>query len=310
MRKKIIFGLIICLSLSFINLSAQTLDYKIEKPAKLYVGTPFKMHMYFETGINDSIFAPQTDTLDIFIRSGEILQQEEIIDDIRKTNLTLTFQGFDTGEFTFPELEFTVKKDDGNHKILKTNSFQVFITSVITDSSQVIKDIAAPLSISLTFWDYLLPILVLIIGVILIIWLKKILKRDKTTLLPTKTKDIRPAWQICLEMLQSLKKQKLLDHGEFLEFYYRLSIILRHFIELEYRIKAVEMTTSEIRESLRLDDHKEKSQIMDLLSFSDRVKFAKFNPSYNDSESKSNWLEQYLNSFKEKSNKTEEDSNA
>lgn len=289
----------------FFLLPAQTISYQVEKSGKLYIGTPFKIHVDIESALEDSIFAPQQDTLDVFIRVGEIEQTEEITDDKRTDHLTLTFQGFDTGEFTFPPLEFSVKKEKGETVSLSTKEFQVNIASVISDSSQVIKDISAPVKLTFTFWDYLLPILVIAILIVVVIVLKKYLKRKPQITEDIEPVDLRPGWQICLELLHILEKEDLISKGEFLEFYYRLSIILRKFIALQYNVKAVEMTTSEIRQTLQLEDHKEKYMILDILTYSDRVKFAKFNPTYKDSKEKYAWLETYLKGFKDASNKEE-----
>ena len=83
-------------------------------------------------------------------------------------------------------------------------------------------------------------------------------------------------------------------------------------MELKYKFNAVEMTTSEIRENLVLDDFKEKSRILEFMNAADKVKFAKYVPSLQESESALKWLEEYLNSFerKEKSKKSAERENA
>ncbi len=290
----VLIGLLIIAS----TLYGQTLDYSVDKPNQLLVGTPFKLYVNIETALTDSIFSPKLDTLDVFIRTGDIIQTEEIIEDKKFSKLVLRFQGFDTGEFTFPALEFLVEKENGEQQILKTNEFLVNIQSVIVDSSQVIKDISGPLEIGYSFWDYLLPILLLLLIIFGIYMMRRYLKRKPIEEEKPVIHDTRPAWQICLEMLHRLQKEDLLGKGEFLEFYYRLSIILRSFIELHYNVKAVEMTTSEIRQKLQLNSHKEKGNILELLSLSDRVKFAKFSPTYKDSEEKYRWLESYLKSFK------------
>ncbi len=291
-----IFFIIFVISISYIS-HTQEINYKISKPSKLYVGTPFHLLVDITTNPADSIFSPQIDTLDIFILKGEILQSEEIIDDRKLVKLDLTFQPFDVGEFTFPELEFAVKSGD-SLTFLKTSEFILNIQSVITDTTQVIKDIAKPLNVNLGFFDFLIPIMVIVGIIFLIIYLKKILKKKPE--IPEKPKiiDTRTAYEIALEFLQKLKKDKLLEKGDFLEFHFRLSFILRLFIELYYKINAVEMTTSEIRQNLVLKDHNEKNNILEFLTFADRIKFAKFIPEIKNSEDAINWLEKYLKSFK------------
>ena len=283
------------------------LDYKLEKPQKLFVGTPFKLHVDISSAISDSIFSTQNDTLDIFILK-DIESTEEIIDDTKTTFLDLTYQPFDTGEFTFPELEFAVKTAD-SLEILKTREFILNIESVITDSTESIKDIAAPLAVNLKFLDYFIPLFIIILLFFAIRYLIKLLKRTKKDFSEPEIIDDRPAYIIALELLNKLKKDDLLIKGDFLNFYFRISLILRLFIELHYKINSVEMTTSEIRENLILNDHSEKSEILKFLRQADMIKFAKAIPTNSESEKAINWLENYLRSF-EKLKETEETKNA
>ena len=97
------------------------IEQQLEKPEKLFVGTPFKLHVDIFSTISDSIFSTQNDTLDIFILKS-IESSEEINNEIKRTLLDLTYQPFDTGEFTFSELEFAVRTAD-SLEILKTKEF-------------------------------------------------------------------------------------------------------------------------------------------------------------------------------------------
>jgi len=299
MKKVILLILILIPLLGF----SQSLDQKLVKPQKLYVGTPFHLLVNITTTQNDSIFATPVDTLDVFILR-DIKSEDLLEDDTRTTKLDFTFQPFDTGEFTFPELEFAVVSENDT-TFLKTNEFLLNIESVLTDSSDVVMDIADPLKVNLGFWDYFFPILAIIIIVLAIILINKALKNRDVSVDKSVIIDSRPPYQIVLELLNKLNKENLPAKGEFLRFHFRLSYLLRLFIELHYKITAVEMTTSEIRSDLQLDDFKEKSQIIDFLSSADKIKFAKFKPSIEESNKAESWLEEYLKSFKEKTIKPE-----
>jgi hypothetical protein len=294
------FKIVILLILLFLSsLLSQELKYKVDKPSKLFIGTPFHLLVDITTQPSDSIFSPVMDTLDIFILKGEILQSEETENDLKTTKLDLTFQPFDVGEFTFPELEFAVKSAD-SLTFLKTSEFKINIQSVISDTTQTIKDIADPAKVNLGFWDYLFPILAIAIIVFLIWYLKRFFKKMPEEEEVPVFFDSRPAYIIALEVLKKLKKRKLLEKGDFLNFHFRLSYILRLFVELQFKINAVEMTTTEIRDSLKTDDFKEKNLILEFLKFSDKVKFAKFIPEMKDSQDAVNWLDAYLNEYKNK----------
>ncbi len=286
--------ILICILMTAI-LSAQSLKYHVNRNSHLFIGSPFHLNVEIESALNDSIFAPQKDTIDIF-QILDITQVEEINEDKKISKLDLKIAGFNTGEYEFPELEFAVKTE-ADLKILKTKPFIVTIESVLIDSIKTVKDIAPPTSISLGFWDYFFPISGLIILVLIIIYLKKLLKKEPVEIEKQEPVDNRPAYVIALELLEIVRVKKLLEKGEFVNFHFELSLILRFFIEKFYAIKAVEMTTSEIRENLVIEDYKEKSDILKFLSYSDRIKFAKLIPSIEDSKNEEKWLEKYLKSF-------------
>ncbi|MCF7793283.1 MAG: hypothetical protein K9N09_05845 [Candidatus Cloacimonetes bacterium] len=301
--KKIIF--FIFFALTVLSLSAQTLEYYVQKPKPLFVGTPFHVLVDIQTSLQDSIFAPVIDTLDVFILRE--LKSEDIVEnDSITTKIDMTFQAFDTGEYTFPELEYSVKSGE-EITVLKTNEFLVNVQSMLADSSNVVQDIADPIKVNLGFWDYALPILIILILILGIYLLIKYLKARKQEDVKPIIIDDRPDWQIVLEELQKLRSEKLLEKGDFLIFHFRLSYLLRLFIELHYKVFAVEMTTSEIRENLTQIDPEEKSEVLKFLSFADRIKFAKFIPSTEESDKALNWLESYLLKFKEISEQSDQE---
>ena len=274
---------------------AQQIEHRLEKPPKLYVGTPFHVLIDITTNQSDSIFAPEIDTLDIFILK-KIHSEDKIEEDKKITRIDLSFQPFDTGEFTCPPLEFAIKTSDSLF-VLHTSEFQLNIETVLIDSSQTVRDIADPLKVNLGFWDYFFPLITIILLVFIIRMLLKLLRKKPVEDISTRIIDDRPPYLIALELLHNLKKEKLIKRGDFLNLHFRLSFILRLFIELNYHINAVEMTTSEIRSYLQID-LKEKSKILDFLIFADKIKFAKFIPELKDSEKELKWLEKYLRSFK------------
>ena len=65
-RNKVILLIIFLSSVPIMGFSQQ-IEHRLEKPPKLYVGTPFHVLVDITTNKADSIFAPEIDTLDIFI---------------------------------------------------------------------------------------------------------------------------------------------------------------------------------------------------------------------------------------------------
>jgi len=283
--------------LSAATINAQELNYQIEKPKNVYIGTQIKLHIEILTDPADSIFSPVADSLDIFLLQGDIIQNEEIVDGTKKITQTLIYQPFNTGEYTFPSLEYAVKTPT-DLKMLHTSEFQINVLSTIPDSAQVIRDISDPIKINLGFWDYFIPILLIIVIIFLVKYLLRFLKERKLTEPEKVKKDIRPAWEIALKLLKELERSGILEKGDYLNYHYKLSLILRYFLELYYKIKAVEMTTREIRNQLHLEDHKEKSSILEFLSKADKIKFAKYPSDLDRSRQAYDWLNNYLLNYK------------
>jgi len=298
-RLNIILPMLVMLLSTTGFLSAAELEYRVDRPSKLYVGTPFHLLVDITSDPTDSIFTVKPDTLDIFILK-DLFNSEETIEGKLVSHFDYIFQPFHTGEYTFPELEFNVKSGDG-FETLRTDEFQLIVESVLADSSSIVRDIAAPITISPGVWDYLLPLLLLALLIAGIIYLVKLLKRkpEADNEIPEIVDD-RPAYQIALELLREMKRREYLKTGDFLSYYFRLSYILRFFVERQFKFQAVEMTTSEIRNKLVTDDFKEKSEIMKFLQFADMVKFAKFIPSLEESRSTEKWMEDYFKSYKNK----------
>lgn len=94
-------------------------------------------------------------------------------------------------------------------------------------------------------------------------------------------------WEIALAKIRLLRARKTDQPGDLQEFYSELSDILREYIENQFSIPAVEMTTEEFLMSLKNNndlsgDH--KKLLKQFLHNADMVKFAKFTPSEKDTE--------------------------
>ena len=270
-------------------------DYHLDKPTHVYVGTPFHIRVQFTTGLKDSIFSPKIDTLDVFVLL-KIRQKDTVQDSVKITDVDLAFAPFDVGTFDFPPLEFTVKTANDSLYNYKTPHYKIIVESVITDTTKSIMDIHSPLKLKLNFFEIITPILLLLIIIFLIIYLIKRAKKDEKPI--KKKKKIIPIYIRAIKMLKELKTKQLLEKGDFLDYFFELSYILRYFLEGYYHINAVEMTTFEIKEALGKVEN--KSKILALLNYADKVKFAKFVPTIEDGRNFEEWLENYLSEIKKK----------
>lgn len=96
----------------------------------------------------------------------------------------------------------------------------------------------------------------------------------------------RPAWEIAFEQLDELQEDGMLDDGRHLEFHMRLSEIIREYIGRRFSFLALEMTTTEIARAMQTSDAGEyREELLEVLTDMDLVKFAKFTPQRDMSES-------------------------
>ena len=169
--------------------------------------------------------------------------------------------------------------------------FSFYVKSALTYADTLLRDIAPPKSFRLKFVDYLIPVLILLVLVLLHFYIHKFKKKDEEP----EYVDNRPAWMIAFELLEQFKRKNFLHNGRYLEYYFELSLIFRIFIEKQFNIKAAEMTTYEIKQALA--EIEQKKQIIKILSEMDIVKFAKSVPVIKEAESMLYWIEKYILSF-------------
>ena len=297
-KKNII--LISFLLLVVANSFATNIKSHLENADSLFIGSPFQLVVDINSTIADSLYIPPVDTLDIFILATEpTINEIDLDDNTRKTTISFTFQPFDVGEFTLPPIDFIVRSN-GELNSLKSDEYKLKIYSTVPDSIQVIADIAPVKYVHLGFWDYLVILIAILIVVTAIFALIKFIKKPKEKVVETKVVDTRPAYEICLKQIELLKKDDFLRKGDFLSYYFRLSYIMRLFVELQFKVKALEMTTAEIRLHLTKIEPKEKSFILNYLINCDKIKFAKFMPKLSEADFALEELENYIKSYKTK----------
>jgi hypothetical protein len=90
-----------------------------------------------------------------------------------------------------------------------------------------------------------------------------------------------PAHEIAYKALEDLKGSGLVKQGLVKEYFFRLSFIVRQYLENRFDLRAPEMTTEEFLASMKGSDKLNeliKNMLKDFLERSDMVKFAKYGP--------------------------------
>jgi hypothetical protein len=143
-----------------------------------------------------------------------------------------------------------------------------------------IKDIKPPVNLPMNlledFWWLWILLAVIAIGLGLYFFLRHRKKVKLQQVVPP-----LPPWEMALRQLEELGVKDFPGRGEWREYYFRLSDILRHYIEDRFVIKAAEMTTEEFLQKVKNEgvlSSEQKSTLKDFMNIADMVKFAKLAP--------------------------------
>jgi hypothetical protein len=185
------------------------------------------------------------------------------------------------GALSFPKLELKARGllRSGGH----TDGFRVFVLSTRAEADTLLRDIKPPLRYRWEppFWLYLSVVIgSLVLATLLIIMaLRKRAPRktpEKPIIVPAPK--LIPPYKTALDKLSKLESSGLAER-DVLAYHYELSMILREFLEHTYHFSAIEMTMSEIADSLNVLRPEQSVEFLDILRYCDLVKFAKLESS-------------------------------
>jgi len=216
---------------------------------------------------------------------------------------------FDSGRWVIPQQKVIIN----NQKYL-TDSIIINVATVKVDTTKqqlypiksIKKEPFALIDARPYLW-WIVGFLVLI-AIGLFFWLRK---KDIKIL----RKPVIPPFIIAMDRLKELDQKQLIKAQKLKVFYIELTDIIRHYIEDDLSIPALESTSDELletitdfNESSHLDINKETlSKLNSLLKSADLVKFAKFKPDLTQAEADRLMAEFILNGLKPKTEKEVKD---
>jgi hypothetical protein len=187
---------------------------------------------------------------------------------------------FDSGKYTIPSVRILI-----NSKAFLSDSLRVEVANVEVDTLKQkmydIKDIA-PADNSIGDWWKWLLVLLIIAGLgALVYWYVKKHKEKKSA-----TEIYKTPIEKATNLLNTLEKKELWQRGEIKEYYSELTDIVRIYIEEAIEVPAMESTTSELIQALKIASLKKKMELskdtidnlFTVLKQADLVKFAKSKP--------------------------------
>jgi len=263
---------------------AQTFELQTEAK-ELLIGEQTTVSWILEVKTSDTVaFSPLQDTLvdGIEIVMADTIDTSYIGDQLqtKRYSQSITVTSFDSGIYVVKPL-IAVLNDD----TIRSNPILIHVQTIEVDTSKGIADIKhieqVPFDLIEWFdenqqWFYIGLAVLLVIAAIIYFLLKRKPKEVVEPVIPE-----RPPHEIALERLSELAEAKLWQSNKTKEYYSELTEILRQFVELRFRIAALEQTSDEIVQALRRSPDFTKEEIdgiKRLLFLADLVKFAKENP--------------------------------
>ena len=187
---------------------------------------------------------------------------------------------FDSGKYTIPSVRILI-----NSKAFLSDSLRVEVANVEVDTLKQkmydIKDIA-PADNSIGDWWKWILVLLIIAGLgALAYWYVKKHKEKKE-----EGEIYKTPIEKATNLLNTLEKKELWQRGEIKEYYSELTDIVRIYIEEAIEVPAMESTTSELIQALKIASLKKKMELsketidnlFTVLKQADLVKFAKSKP--------------------------------
>lgn len=201
----------------------------------------------------------------------------------------ITVFAFDSATLYIPPFDFVAGTDT-----LSTNSLALKVVvpfdSVVVDPAKYvdIKDVIDPDFVLLDYiWWILCPLLIIILIVAAYFGYKYYKEHKKTAVVEVKPEEKLPAHVIAMQALENLNSKKLWQSGHDKQFMTELTEILRVYIENRFYVPAMEKTTDEILDELYELAEQQKSSLSNLkqvLTLADFVKFAKYKPLADESQ--------------------------
>ncbi|MFM1876854.1 MAG: hypothetical protein RL266_2591 [Bacteroidota bacterium] len=284
---------LLCIPLLFLTslVVAQNATVKaVVDSQQVLIGDQMNLDLTVELGDESTVAWPfLKDTL---TGQLEIVQISDLDRTVTETGEIILHQrlvitSFDTGFMVLPPIAFVFNND--SLQSLTTEPILIFVSDIPIEPEGEIKDIKQPYDVPFNWmklikWAIIIALVLGLISVGVYVWAKYFRKKPEEPMARPKPK--RPAHEIALEKLEALRQKKLWQNDRTKEFYIELSDIIREYIEFQFDVLALEMTTDETVSALRLSgmDEAKIKPLKEMLQMADLAKFAKYQPLPNENE--------------------------
>ncbi len=288
--KRYVLFLMACLAIAS-GLMAQQVEVEGKvADTKVQVGKPFTLDLSLKVPYgwfvewNDFAQDTLSEQIDILKRGNVERTADADSNVIVKQQLTL--MTFDTGQIVLPSvgLKYAKSFDDPMRLEAFTDPVRLYATTMAVDTTLAYKPIIEPLAAPITMKEVFPWILAVLLAMLLGLGIWLFLKRRKTRV----DEDgnvikgpVIPPYDKAVDELKRLREEKMWQSGKVKEYFSSLTDIAREYIEGQFGLNAVEMTTDDILDEIKpLHFPKETyNKLKDTMEVADLVKFAKYSAS-------------------------------
>ena len=305
MRKTVLF--LIFALLAATGLKAQNVEVEGKvNDTKVQVGKPFTLDLSLKVPYgwfvewNDFAIDTLSEQIDIIKRGNVERTADADSNVIVKQQLTL--MTFDTGQIQLPAVGLTYAQsfDDPMRLQAFTEPIDLYATTMVVDTLQpykpIVEPIAAPIQMKEVF-PWLLAVLLLALAVFGVWYWRK----HRKTKVDAEGNIIRgpviPPYDKAVGDLKRLREEKMWQSGKVKEYFSSLTDIAREYIEGQFGVNAVEMTTDDILNEIKPLHFKKETydKLKDTMEVADLVKFAKYSASTLESDTALTSMTEFVN---------------
>jgi hypothetical protein len=227
---------------------------------------------------------------DTILKTIQVISRSKIDSSLSADKKTVTLHqnflltSFDSGFYTIPPIRFYYRDlPDTAVRFVQSETLLLSVHTMAVDTTKIIKPIKGPLSVPLTFREILPWLIVAVVVILAILALMYYLKKRKKAepVFTIRSRVQLPPHEVALKELEKLRVKKLWQAGRTKDYHTELTDILRKYLEERFNIMALEMTSQEILDSVRIHNNLQNNSIEKLnyiLMLADLVKFAKMAP--------------------------------
>ena len=304
MKKHVLFLIWALLSTTAVTAQEVEVEGKVES-TKVQVGKPFTLDLSLKVPYgwfvewNDFAIDTLSGQIDI-LKRGDVVRTADADSNVI-VQQQLTLMTFDTGQIQVPAvgLKYAQSFDDPMRMMAFTEPIDLYATTIVVDTLQPYKPIVAPIAAPVQMREVFPWILVALLAILIGIGIWLYVKRRKQHV-DGEGNIVRgpvvPPYDKAVDDLKKLREEKLWQSGKVKEYFSSLTDIAREYIEGQFGVNAVEMTTDDILEEIKpLRFPKETyDKLKDTMEVADLVKFAKYSASTLESDTALSSMTQFV----------------